>query len=149
MTLDGADKDRGGGATTRGMTDLRPEHELLLCVARRSIDEALIARLRALAQSEVDWDYLITLAFDQGLLPLLGTHVSAHCQDLVPSNVLDRLKSELFSNRQSNIYLLRELLRLLKLFTTEGIGVLSFKGPILAQTVYGDVGLRQAGDIDL
>ncbi|MFN2493865.1 MAG: nucleotidyltransferase family protein [Pyrinomonadaceae bacterium] len=131
------------------MTDLRAEHELLLCVARRSLDEPLIARLRALAQQDVSWDYLITLAFDQGLLPLLCTHVGRHCHDIAPSHILDRLKSELFSNRQSNLYLLRELRRVLKLFRTQGIEVLSFKGPMLAELVYGDVGLRQAGDLDL
>jgi hypothetical protein len=131
------------------MTDLRAEPELLLCVARRSLDEPLIARLRALVQQDVDWDCLITLASDQGLLPLLSAHVSAYCHDIVPSHILDRLKSELFSNRQSNLYLLRELLRILKLFRTEGIKVLSFKGPILGEIAYGDLGLRQAGDLDL
>jgi hypothetical protein len=131
------------------MTDLRAEHELLLCVARRSMDEPLIARLRALAQQDIDWDYLITLASDQGLLPLLSAHVSARCDDIVSSHILDRLKSELFSNRQSNLYLLRELLRILKLFRAEGIKVLSFKGPILGELVYWDLGLRQAGDLDL
>jgi Uncharacterised nucleotidyltransferase len=131
------------------MTDSPAEPELLRCVARRSLDEALIERLRGLAQQDVNWDYLITLASDHGLLPLLGTHVIAHCQDIVPSPILDRLKKELFSNRQSNLYLLRELLRILKLFRAEGIKVLSFKGPILGEIVYGDLGLRQAGDLDL
>ena len=131
------------------MTDPRAEPELLLCVARRSLDKALIARLRALAAQDVDWDYLITLASDHGLLPILGTHVSAHCHDIVPSHILDRLKKELFNNRHSNLYLLRELLRVLKLFRAEGIKVLSFKGPILGEIVYGDLGLRQAGDLDL
>jgi hypothetical protein len=128
---------------------LRAEPELLLCVARRSLDELLSARLRALAAQEVDWDYLITLAADQGLLPLLSAHVIVACHDILPSQMLDRLKSELFSNRQSNLYLLRELLRILKLFKTEEIAVLSFKGPILGEIVYGDLGLRQAGDLDL
>ncbi len=147
--MDGADEHRGGRTAARGMTDLRAEHELLLCIAHKSLDESVTNQLGALALKDVDWDYLITRASNQGLLPLLSKHVSAHCHDIVSAQVLDRLKSELFNNRQSNLYLLRELLRILKLFRTEGIGALSFKGPILGEMAYGDLGLRQAGDLDI
>ncbi len=131
------------------MKALRVEHKLLLCIARRSLDGSLKDHLRDLAQKEVNWDYLITVASQHGLLPLLCAQTIANCQDIVSPQVLGRLRSELLGNRQDVLYLLRELLRILNLFKAEGVRVLSFKGPVLAQIVYGDVGLRQAGDLDL
>ena len=42
-----------------------------------------------------------------------------------------------------------ELLRIMKLFEAQGIPALAFKGPVLAQRAYGDVTLRQYGDLDI
>lgn len=131
------------------MTNLRAEHELLVCVARKALDECAGERLRGLLQREVDWDYLLKSAFAHGVLPLLGAHLNTYGRDLVPPQILERLSSALLINRRNNLYLLRQLLGLLQLFTANGIRVLTFKGPVLAETLYGDVGLRQAGDIDI
>lgn len=131
------------------MTNLRPEHELLVCVARKSLDEGAGDRLRVLLQKDVDWDYLLTSTFAHGLLPLLCTHLNTHGRDLVPPQILERLRSELFSSREDNLYLLRQLLSVLQLFNTNGIRALAFKGPVLGGILYGDVGVRQAGDLDI
>ncbi|NBV25220.1 MAG: hypothetical protein EBS05_25300 [Proteobacteria bacterium] len=42
-----------------------------------------------------------------------------------------------------------ELVRIAQLFEAAGIPFLSVKGPLLAQALYGDVGSRHAGDLDL
>jgi len=42
-----------------------------------------------------------------------------------------------------------ELLRLMKLLEKNGIDALAFKGPALAQLAYGDITLRQFGDLDI
>ena len=131
------------------MTNLRPEHEILVCVARRALDECTAARLRVLLQKEVEWDFLLNSAFAHGVLPLLAAHLNTCGCDLVPLQILERLRSSLLINRQNSLYLLRQLLDLLQLFTVNGIHVLTFKGPVLAETLYGDLGLRQAGDIDI
>jgi hypothetical protein len=43
----------------------------------------------------------------------------------------------------------RELLRILDLFKAHGISSLPFKGPIIASCIWGDLSLRQFGDLDI
>lgn len=131
------------------MTNLAAERELLLCVGRRVINEQVRARLRALAKGPIDWDALTREAFDHGLLPLLYSHLNAECRDLIPSLVLARLKEEFLANSQCNLYLMRELIGTLNLLRANGIEALAFKGPALAAMLYGDLSLRQSGDLDV
>jgi len=43
----------------------------------------------------------------------------------------------------------RELIRIVDRFTALGLPAMPYKGPALAELLYGDVALRQSGDIDL
>ena len=131
------------------MTNLRAEHELLLCIARKSLDERARERLRVFLQKALDWDYLLKSASDHGLLPLLCCHLDIHGRDLVPHHILERLRSALIGSRQDNLYLVRQLLVVLELFSANGIRAVAFKGPVLGAIIYGDLGLRQAGDLDV
>lgn len=131
------------------MTDLGVEREFLVCIARRAMDEQVGARVRALAQGQVDWDSLLREASDHGLLPLFYSHLNTTCRDLVPSPILGRLKEEFLANSQCNLYLMRELIRILDLLRASGIEALAFKGPVLGAMLYGDLSLRQAGDLDI
>lgn len=131
------------------MKNLRAEHELLICVARKSLDEHVVARLRNLTSPNLDWDYLFQSASAHGLLPLLSTHLLAVARDLVPPPIMQQLRADCLESAKSNIYLLRELMSILELFYAHGIRALSFKGPVLGQMAYGDIGLRQAGDLDI
>ncbi|HET8675970.1 MAG TPA: hypothetical protein VFO63_09305 [Blastocatellia bacterium] len=54
-----------------------PEHELLVCCARTYLDSKSAARIGALVQQGIDWDYLIRAATHHSLLPLLHSHLSA------------------------------------------------------------------------
>ncbi len=131
------------------MNDLRPENEILICVARKVLNDELSARLRALAQQEIDWDFLLAAASEHNLLPLLYNHLTAASPDLVPEPILSKLKEEFLTNDQCNLYLMGELIRILELLGANGIKALAFKGPVLAAMVYGDLALRQAGDLDV
>ena len=48
-----------------------------------------------------------------------------------------------------NLRLTGELLKALALLESHGVAALPFKGPVLAQTAYGDPTLRQFGDLDI
>ena len=127
----------------------RPENDLILCIARRGLDAAQHAELRRLLRQPLDWDYVSATAYAHGLLPLLQKHLSALGGDLVPGHVLARLKRESVANSQTVLHLIGKQLRVYKLFKEHGIPVAIFKGPLLSQMAYGEISLRQAGDIDL
>ena len=120
------------------------EHQLLLAVARRDA-----AKVRELAQARLDWDYVIATAFNHGLVPLLQKHLAAAASDRVPGQILARLKRESVANSQSVLHLIGKQLKVYRTLKEHGIRVAIFKGALLAQIAYGEVGLRQAGDIDL
>ncbi|HWF90456.1 MAG TPA: nucleotidyltransferase family protein [Pyrinomonadaceae bacterium] len=120
-------------------------NNLLLCIARRDTDSD---QLRALVSQPIDWDYAIALAYAHGLLPLLHKHL-ASLTDRVPAHVRSRLKRESVANSQNVLHLVSKQLRIHELFKAHSIRLALFKGPLLAQMAYGEISLRQAGDIDL
>jgi len=118
------------------------ENELILSCARREV-------ARSLLKQEINWDYLFITAQAHGLLPLLNKHLTSVAGDLVPAHFLSRLKRESVANSQNVLHLISKQLRVYKLFKENNIPVALFKGPLLAQMAYGEISLRQAGDIDL
>jgi hypothetical protein len=122
------------------------ENNLLLCIARRETDRD---ELRSLAKQQIDWEYLIATAYAHGLLPLLHKHLATEASDLVPAHFLSRLKRDSVSNSQNVLHLTGKQLRVYKLLKENSIPVALFKGPLLANMAYGEISLRQAGDIDL
>ncbi len=124
----------------------RSENELLLAVARRELDPMAV---RELVRQPLDWDYVLATAFSHGLMPLLQKNLTTSASDLVPVDVIARLKRESVANSQSVLHLIGKQLKVYRLLKEAGIRVAIFKGAVLAQMAYGEVSLRQAGDIDL
>ena len=119
------------------------ENKLILLVARREVDAV---ELRRLLQEEINWEYLFATAQAHGVLPLLHKHLSG---ERVPPHFLSRLKRESVANSQNVLHLIAKQLRVVKIFKQNGVRVALFKGPLLAQMAYGEMSLRQAGDIDV
>ena len=118
------------------------ENELLFSIARREVPHALV-------RQQLDWDYVVATARAHGLLPLLQKHVVNAAADMLPGRVLSCLKREAVANSQNILHLVGKQLRIYKLFQEHEIPVAIFKGALLSQMAYGEISLRQAGDIDM
>jgi hypothetical protein len=129
--------------------DSRPEIELLLCCARKSIDPERAERMRTLLLRGIDWVYLIRLAISNGLLSFLYNGLNSACPDIVPQTTMEQLGNQFEINLKRSLYLAKELTTLIRLFERHAIGVVPFKGPALAVYVYGDLSLRQFSDLDV
>src|SRR5215212_525031 len=79
----------------------RREHELLLCCARTHV----AGRLRELAATNVDWEYLFLLARRHAVVPLLYLQLERHASDLVPPENLRKLKQHYVENSARNAVL--------------------------------------------
>jgi len=129
----------------------RPEHELLLAIARRELDPDL----RRLVSRVSDWEYVLATASGQGLGSLLQQHLSSIKADLsknnapIPTWFLSRLKLQSVSNLTNVLHLLGRQQKLFHVLQENNVEAAIFKGVVLAQTAYGDISLRQAGDIDV
>jgi len=128
------------------MNTSRPEHEILICIARRDLGSRESDDLQGLMNSSIDWDYLLTTARQHALLPLLRKHANS---DRMPGHVRSTLKRESVMNAQSVLYLTGKALEVQKLLSAHSIGNALFKGSLLSELAYGEVGLRHAGDIDV
>ncbi|MEP6635329.1 MAG: nucleotidyltransferase family protein [Acidobacteriota bacterium] len=129
--------------------DSGPEVELLLGCARATVDSQRAARLQTLIAEGLDWEYLLRLADRHGLQPLLHWHLNACCAESIPSAHRDYLRLAFQRVSALNIFLTHELQRLLKLFADQGIEAVPYKGPALAEQLYGNVALRQFSDLDI
>ncbi len=136
-------------ATSRRETSARPEEDLLLCCAQIPTDITSTAQIKRLVQQPLDWEYLLRMAQRHALLPLLFWHLNATCPEAVPTTYWQRLRERFNANARRNLRLTGELLTLVRLCAAEHIPLIPFKGPVLAASVYGDLALRQFGDLDI
>ncbi len=128
-------------------TRFEPEEELLLCCARTQATNESQRRVEQLLEGEVDWDRLLAIAARHGVIPLLGRHLHAFSASM-PQKTHEHLVQ---IARRTAIHALEmnaEFMRLVDLFAERSITVLALKGPVLAQLVYGNAGLRSFGDLD-
>src|SRR6516165_7608363 len=123
------------------------EFQLLLYCARSEPASGPIKRL--VDQSAIDWGKLLALADQHRVRPLLLQSLKVVCWDAVPPSIRLELEGFCKSNAQKNLLLALELLRLLRRFNENEVPVAAFKGPILAEAVYGDLSLREFCDLDL
>src|SRR5262245_27176474 len=96
------------------MNSSRPEHQVILTIARREPGPIERAELRRLLQQPLDLDYLFTIAQAHALLPLLHKNINS-AADLVPGHFLSRLKREAVANSQNVLHLMGKMLAVYKL----------------------------------
>jgi len=96
-------------------------------------------------RQRTDWKRLIEFADGHGLMPLLSQTAIAGAPPAVTEDVRRRSKA---SARQA-LWLTGELLRILELLAANHIDALPYKGPALAEFLYGNVTLRRFSDLDI
>ncbi|MDO9045575.1 MAG: nucleotidyltransferase family protein [Methanobacteriaceae archaeon] len=128
---------------------LRHEDELMLSCARTQVNEEIEKKIISLASMDLDWEYLINMVSRHRLRPLLYVNLNSICPKKVPEDVLESLKSYYMANVQKNLMLTGELVKIIEILESNDIKAIPYKGPVLASLAYGNIGLRQFGDIDI
>ncbi|MGK7943569.1 MAG: nucleotidyltransferase family protein [Microcystaceae cyanobacterium] len=126
-----------------------PEFKVLLYCSSACLDSKNAERLKQVIQGGLDWDYLLKIAKQHKLKPLLYWHLHKTCPEFVPEEIFAELQKYFNDNTQRNECLTQELFRLLNLFEKEGISVLPYKGPTLALSTHGNLAIRHWWDLDL
>jgi hypothetical protein len=132
-----------------GDKKMRTEYRLLLCLARTSIDDELAEQVKAIVGAGIDWGRLLEAALQHGLMPMLYHNLSTICPEQIPKNHLNYLCDYFHKTACSSLLLASAMIKLLKLFEQNGICAIAYKGPALAFHLFGDLALRQPGDIDI
>jgi hypothetical protein len=115
--------------------------------------ERLIALLtvRAVAAKtfdEADWQCIVELAQKQSVAPMLYARLRE--RGITPPPVAaQRLREIYLASINRNTRLLHEVGKIFRAFQAADIPVIPLKGACLAEAVYGNLALRQIGDVDL
>ncbi len=104
--------------------------------------------LEPLLKSPLRWQRLFELADKHGVQPLLHQSLAGLSHD-VPSEELLKLQQAFQMNLHKSLLLSRELIRIVDHLAARGLNAMPYKGLALAEVLYGDIALRQSGDIDL
>jgi len=124
-----------------------PEEQLLIRAAQTTVADP--DALERLVVSDLDWDLVLKEAQRHGTTQLLYRSLDEHCPDQVPAATLDGLRARYERTATQNLRFTQELIDLVGEIRSQEIPVLPYRGPVLASMAYGDVALRQFGDLDL
>ncbi|HEX7445548.1 MAG TPA: nucleotidyltransferase family protein [Methanothrix sp.] len=125
------------------------EIKVLLSCSGAHIETKRAEKINNLLQKDLNWDMLLDIANLERMLPLLYKNLILISPTGVPPAVMMRLRNEFLHNSSRNLLLTRELLFIIDNFDAKGIPIMPFKGPVLAEQVYGDIALRSFVDLDL
>ncbi len=130
-----------------------PEWSLLCAASSADPRESDFARMRSalappMLERPIDWETALRLADQHGTSSLLYQNLS-RLADAVPSPVLASLRRRYERNVHKSLFLARELIRILNCLDALGIEVIPYKGVVMSEAYYGDMALRQSGDMDL
>lgn len=122
--------------------------ELMCACAHSRPDPQQVARIGDFNCLEVDWQQFLRLAGHHGVVALAAQNLIRHAPSL-PPDVAPILRSAYEENLRRSLWFGTELARILQHFGQVGLAAIPYKGPVLAQFAYGDLGLRSFSDLDL
>lgn len=128
------------------------EADLLFTTARLRMTTEIADRIRVAVRKEVNWIYLVQLAMQHETTALLYWNLQRVCPESVPPGILKPLAARYQAQAEEVQYRAKELVRILGAFEQQGIFALAYKGPSLAQRLYGNISLREfskSSDLDI
>lgn len=126
-----------------------PEVDLLVRCVDPAPDGSDEAGIRSLLADEPDWEHLLDLGRAHGVIPLVNRTLGSRFDDELPPDIRSSLAEQARSTALQNMRLATELHAIADDFEEGGIRWLPFKGPVLAEAVYGDLTHREFKDLDV
>jgi hypothetical protein len=125
-----------------------PQWNFLLAAISSDSQEEYRSRIRTSLRTPVEWGSLLRLADQHGTSSLLYQSLASF-ESEVPPAVLASLRQGHEKNIHKSLFLAGELIRILDYFQKLGVEAIPYKGVVLSEAYYGDMALRQSGDMDL
>ncbi len=101
------------------------------------------------SEHQIGWQAVMEAADQHGVLPLLYRNLKKQNEVSLPPAIKTELSERGQKLLRHNLLLSGELVRLSRAFDEAGLDLMTFKGPLLAQMLYGDLSLRQYVDLDI
>jgi len=97
----------------------------------------------------MDWDYILRLAMDHGIFPLVYNTLHSLDSPIIPEYVINSLRQSSIKNAMKVVGMSDEIIRILKSMNEYGIQVLILKGSPLSIKINEDIAFRPSNDIDI
>jgi len=97
----------------------------------------------------LDWNFVIETARKNCVLPLVSWNLIRLFNGFLPPEVKIGLNEYFQRHTQHNMFLTSKLIEVIRLFRSNNIPVLPFKGPLLAMQFYDNIALRMFSDLDV
>ncbi len=131
--------------------NLRPEHRLLLQAARTEAPQ--FAHIAAEVSTDVDFDprFFLSEVSRHNVSGLVYESLSGilSAETAAVRSVIGHLRKMAFAGATRSIFLASELASLVRRMDENNIRTIPYKGPVLAEESYGNLGLRSFYDLDL
>jgi hypothetical protein len=121
--------------------------ELLCVLASAELAPERRERIADWNLAALEWSEFIRLAEYHGVLPLAARNLIEHGRGL-PPEVERLLRSAYEVNLRRSLWFTAELVRIMQHFERRQLRALPYKGPVLSQSLYRDLGLRSFSDLD-
>lgn len=126
---------------------LTPEHELLFHLLRLETD-GQVSNTEDNASWKLDWVQVVDLVTSHGVAPYVVSRSTVADVEM-PEIVSDVLARAAFDHAEGALAQAAHLIALTRELESVGIASIALKGPVLAWRAYGDLGLRETGDVDV
>lgn len=126
------------------------EIKLMTACAMVYVDKETKEKIQLLSRGKIDWDKFVKICIQHKVLPLVFQNLVLFCKDSFPEKLKTDLENTyIFENSLHNFSLVEQLFFILDLLKKNEITAVPFKGPVLAENVFGDVSLRRYLDLDI
>jgi hypothetical protein len=123
------------------------EFEFVCSLVGAELAPERIERIANWNRSALDWSEVLRLAEHHGVLPLVARNLIEHARGL-PAEVERTLRSAYEANLRRSLWFTVELARIMQHFGRRQLRVVPYKGAVLAQSLYRNLGLRSFSDLD-
>lgn len=128
--------------------ELKLEDQLLLNCSLTQLSGDNVKNIKRITAMDIDWNYLISMAYLHRLSPLLYWHLKKIAPNAIPSNFKGELGEHFHKNVRRNLGMFKELLEVLNVLQKQSITPIPYKGPVLAIMTYKNLGFRVFADLD-
>jgi putative nucleotidyltransferase-like protein len=122
---------------------------LLDCCVTRPDSERIARIIAMMERGTINWDWVVSTATSNRVLPLLYRTLKTVCAQKVPSPVIEKMRATYLQNAARNLALTYCLVDILNSLDQNGIVAVPFKGPTLAEFYFGELALREFSDLDI
>src|SRR5262249_48194073 len=125
---------------------MKSEAQFLVTALRQFLFSFRVAGPPVTLEKDLDWAILLELADAHAVTPML---YSALEQTQIPPGFTAQLRSRYENSVRQSLAQSAELARVAQLFREHAIPFVALKGAMLSQYLYGGLGGRTSGDIDI